>query len=384
MDKKIRVCHIRDSSGMFGAERVIITLLRNIDTSKFLPSAVLQKKEPSLNRALLEELQNIGIECFEISVTGKFDFRAISRLRYYLVTRNIDIIHTHDFKSNLYGLLATRGTGIKRVVTVHGSTRDSLKKRLYLYLDERFICTRFDKVIAVSKDMLPHLAKRKVKSSQVAVIQNCFDPSLLIKTTRKNKSVIPGESNHTFIFAVVGRVYPDKGHRFFLEAFAKLLSENYKISAWIIGDGPGVMEVESLIEYLNLKESVSMCGRIENMVSVYHSINCLVISSLTEGLPYVLLEAMFFGVPVVATRVGDIPDIIKDSESGVLVDPASSDELFRGMKQILAHPQKADSYASKASEIVRERFSYKRMLEETEEVYQQILKRKENQKCLSS
>ena len=136
---KTKVTHIRTSHGVFGAERVILGLLKKADTDKFDVSVTLVNSEEGLNDDFLNEIQELGIKAENFLLNGRFDWNGLKKLRQYIISQEFDIIHCHDFKANFYGLSATLGTNVKRVATHHGSTKDSLLLKFYLGINEYFL-----------------------------------------------------------------------------------------------------------------------------------------------------------------------------------------------------------------------------------------------------
>ena len=205
------------------------------------------------------------------------------------------------------------------------------------------------------------------------IIQNGLDFSLLEKTTGSNESqtgiIIP--SDHK-VFAVVGRLFPDKGHRYFIEAVTSLRKTYPKITGLIVGDGPSMEEIRQHIERVGQQENIILCGVRSDMNEIYKSIDCLVISSLREGLPYVLLEAMAHRVPVIATPVGDIPLLITEQKTGYIVPTEDVDTLEQKMKIIIEQPHEAKELAHAAYELVQKKYSARNMAVKTEELYSEI------------
>jgi len=371
---KINVAHIRDSSGIFGAERVILTLHKNIDRSRFNFSLICMRRRDGRSERLIATAKRSDLTVFPVDVKGRFDISALREIRQILGEHSVSIVHSHDFKSDLYSLLASHHLKISRVATAHGSTRDSLLKKVYLFCDERILYGFLDRIIAVSEDVRNLLVRARVPSEKIAVIQNGLDSDLLMSEPdcKGTRQPLPTSKENT-VFAVIGRLYPDKGHRFFLQAFSNVQKRNPQIQALFVGEGPFREQIEKQIRELGLEDRVFLCGERSDMKWVYEHIDYIVIPSLREGLPYVLLEAMGSGIPVVATSVGDIPLLIDDAESGYLVPPGNIEMLCQRMEDLLNRHEEAALMAKKAKDVVREKFSAERMARHTEEVYQALV-----------
>ena len=373
---KPHIVHIRDSSGIFGAERVILTLAKNIDRTKFNLTILCLKRGDGGSDRLITEAHRHGIGVWNINVRGRLDMGAINRIRALFTREGVSLFHSHDFKSDFYGLLASLGTGIKRVATAHGSTRDSFLKRCYLFFNEMLIYPHFDRIIAVSQDLRDYLTHKRLSREKVVVIQNGLDISLLqLDEISDNSSQGPLRipSGHV-VFSVIGRLFPDKGHRFFLEAFASLRKKTPHIYGLIVGDGPARQDIAELIEKLKLADAVKLCGVRSDMKSIYALTDFLIIPSLREGLPYVLLEAMASKVLVVATSVGDIPFLIKDGKTGFLVPAGDVQSLKKRMEDLLADPRRSAEMAEVAFTHVTKKFSAEIMVSETEKLYNKLLR----------
>ncbi|MGD9897738.1 MAG: glycosyltransferase [Calditrichaceae bacterium] len=368
MMNKINVLLIKDSSGIFGSERVILTLLNNYDKDRFNISLLCMRRGDGKSDKLIEQASGIGAKVIPLNVTGRLDVSAIMKIRKILKKDAINIIHTHDFKSDFYGLAASINLPVKRIATAHGSTKDSLLKKTYLLFTERFIYHFFHGIIAVSNQIHRDLRKH-MSGKKVTVIQNGIDLSIL-----GNRG--PGENqpqlfteNGKKVFAVVGRLFPDKGHRFFINAFARVLNKFPDTAALIVGDGPAREEIESQISKMNLVNDITLCGVRNDMNDVYEKIDFLVIPSLREGLPYVLLEAMSKKIPVIATSVGDIPVLIQNEETGYLINPADETEIEKSMLDCLVDETRASRIADNAFNLVNQKYSGRKMVRDTESLY---------------
>jgi len=365
--------HIRDSHGIYGAERVILTLGKNIDKERYKFMILCMRRKDGGSEELMNKARRFGIQVIPVDVNGRIDLGALTRMRKIFKNNKISIIHSHDYKSDLYGLIASINLGIKQIVTVHGSTRDSLKKKLYLFITEQFIYRFVDRLIAVSEEIFQSLRKYH-PPKRIELVQNGIDLSVV----ENEKEGGEGEdafsiSNEHKVFGVIGRLFPDKGHRFFLEALSRVVMNHPSVMALIVGDGPARNEIAGQVRKLKLENCVQLCGVWSDMKRIYDKIDFLVIPSLREGLPYTLLEAMAYKVPVLASTVGDIPRLVQEGVTGYLVPPGDTEALVKGMNQLLTDPEKSKEMAEKAHFLVMGRFSADRMVSKTEEVYAKIL-----------
>jgi glycosyltransferase involved in cell wall biosynthesis len=371
--QKINVLHLRDSNGIYGAERVVLTLGRNIDTSKYNFILLCMRRSDGRSEELINAARKFNIKVLTVDIDSRLSIAGILKIRYLLKSHDIKIIHTHDFKSDFYALFASLFLGIRRIATVHGSTRDSLKIRLYLYLSERIIYRYYHKVLAVSQQLVGWLTKCGVDQSKIVVIQNGIDPSLIKEMSGENVKLDLALPPQSHIFAIIGRLFPDKGHLYFVEAFKEVLKVHKNIRAVVVGEGPYDKEIMNRIQELGLQKEILVLGFQQNMRAVYNIIDTIVIPSLREGLPYVLLESMVFKIPVLATAVGDVPLLIKNEQTGVLIPPGDGKALEKAMLAMLDRPDHYRQLAENGYQQVMERFSHKRMLQKTEVMYQELI-----------
>jgi glycosyltransferase involved in cell wall biosynthesis len=323
---------------------------------------------------LMDRAEKLGIHVIPLEVRGRIDLHAVGQIRKILKQYGVSIVHSHDYKSDIYALLAAMNLGIIRVITAHGSTRDSLIKRLYLSVTENVIYRFSDKIVAVSVDISQQLRGSGIRSESIEVIQNGLDSSLIEDESKnQNYEALTSILNGRTAFGVIGRLFPDKGHRFFVEAFANVLKTYPSIVALVLGEGPAKQEIMEDVGRRKLENHIHFCGARSDMKNVYDSIDFLVIPSLREGLPYVLLEAMVSEIPVLATAVGDIPALVRHEETGYLVDPGDAAALERHMVALLRDPAKARDMAKKGHRLVTREFSATRMVHHTEGLYRSLL-----------
>ncbi len=375
--KPVNILIIRDSSGIYGSERVILTLASRISREDFHTHLLCFRRGDQKSEPLIDLGREIGIEVIPIDIAGRFDLNALQAIRSIMKEKDISIVHSHDFKSNFYAALASANLNVIRIATAHGSTRDSLKKNAYLMLDEWFMYRFFDRIIIVSYRLSPELERKHLGKDKIIVIQNGLDLNLPQYIEQTDEPALPAPKG-SFIFAVIGRLFPDKGHKYFLEAFSLARRKHPSITGLIIGDGPERSHIGKMISGMGMADMVHLCGVRSNMNYVYRNIDCLVIPSLTEGLPYVLLEAMTNGVPVIATSVGDIPLLVRNQSTGYLVPPGDSCALARSMIDAIEDPCSSEQMALKGKQLVMEFYSADKMVKQTEDLYLDLLSKKIN------
>jgi glycosyltransferase involved in cell wall biosynthesis len=374
--EKITVVHMKDSRGLYGAERAILTLAKHIDKAQFDFVLLCLQSPDGLAKDLIREAKQLGIALEIVNVKGRLDIPAIGYIRRILKHHDVSILHTHDFKTTFYALLASLNLGIKRVVTAHGSTRDSWLMKAYLFLDEHIVYRFFDRIVAVAEHEAALIRGKGVAARKVEVIPNAIDLITAARETSAHASCpLPATDGRHNVCGVIGRLFPDKGHRFFLEAFEHVVQRHPAARAHIVGGGPLDDVLGREVRDRKLERHVCLCGVRSDMPEVYSELGFVVIPSLREGLPYVLLEALAHRVPVLATAVGDIPRLIKHGKTGFLAPPGDARALETYMLRLLHEPEEARVMAEAGYRLVVEQYPARRMVDATERLYTS-LKRK--------
>jgi glycosyltransferase involved in cell wall biosynthesis len=171
----------------------------------------------------------------------------------------------------------------------------------------------------------------------------------------------------------VGRLSVEKGVDIFLDAAARVLAHCPDTKFVVAGDGPDRAELDTLIDKLNIRDHVRMLGRCDDMPALYASLDIMVSASRREGLPIAVLEGMASRLPLVATAVGEVPTVIQDGRTGVLVPAADAELLAAAIVELLGDPQKRKRLGSAASQLVEDEFSAEQMTDDYLRVYENAI-----------
>jgi glycosyltransferase involved in cell wall biosynthesis len=318
-----------------------------------------------------------GIRAYSIPMRHKLDFGIVTKLRDNIAGENIDIVHTHGVRANLVGRLAARMAGVETVVTtVHSllvqDYPDMFSRLANMLIEKasRGLTTHF---IAVSGGLQKALVQQGIPEQRITVIYNGLNPQLFRKGDSAGKwRELAGFSPGTPLVAMVGRLHPVKGHRYFLRAAAEILKERTDVHFLVVGSGPERDRLEEYTRRLGIQEHVTFTGFVSDVSELMPDINLLIVPSLWEGFGLTALEAMAVGVPVVATSVGGLPEIVEHGTTGLLVPPADEAGLTRGIMWMLDHPQEAVEMAAAAKAVAEEKFTASAMARRTEEVYRRL------------
>jgi glycosyltransferase involved in cell wall biosynthesis len=314
-----------------------------------------------------------GVEVADIPERTGADPRTVWQLARELASFRPDLLHAHDYKTNLLGLILGRCFRIPVVTTLHGYVQRGGRLELY-YLLDRLSLPLMDHVISVSPDLDRHAGEARVARRRRSLIENAVDTDEYARRTdgaaaRARLGVPAGR----LLVGAVGRLSEEKGFDVLLRAAHRLLREGHDLGVVVAGEGEARPGLEALIAELGLGDRARLLGHQTDVKGLFEAMDLFVLSSRREGLPNVVLEALALEVPVVATRVAGVPRLIRDGENGVLVDPGSADDLARGMGRLLRDAGARARVAAAGRRTVVERFSFTNRMRKVRGVYDALL-----------
>jgi glycosyltransferase involved in cell wall biosynthesis len=357
---------------MYGAEAVILNMSRTLNEGSHASVLGVFSNSSNPNLQLHEVAAKEGIESHLISCRGQIDPTVIASIRELATRTNADIVHAHGYKADIYGYFALRGSGVPLVSTCHTWYDNNPLVTLYGMAD-RLVLRNYAAVVAVSDEVKQRLRKAGVREDKIHLVRNGID-------LRPFDNAIPSlrddsTSDHSPIVGLIGRLSIEKGVDIFLRAAAHVLVELPSTKFVVVGEGPDWDKLQSLIDELKLRESVSMLGRREDMPSVYASLEIMVSASRQEGLPMAILEGMASSLPLIATPVGDVPTVILDGHTGVMVPPEDPALLASAIMTLLRDPALRKRLGTAARKLIEDEFSADRMTADYLRVYEKAASR---------
>jgi glycosyltransferase involved in cell wall biosynthesis len=306
---------------------------------------------------------------------GPWDWRVVTRMLAICRRERATIWHGHDYKSNALGLLLRRFWPMRLVTTVHGWVKHTQRTPLYYRIDEMCL-PRYDAVICVSDDLRDRCLEIGVPRDRCVVIENAIDTNEFARRTdsdeaKRRLDVPPGR----LLIAAVGRLSAEKGFDLLIRATARLLESGLDVQLLIAGDGDAGTGLQRLADMLGMTDRVRLLGYVSDPRPLYEAADVFVLSSLREGLPNVVLEAMSLGVPVVATRIAGVPRLVRDGLTGVLVEPGSADALAAGLSRVLGDPHGRAALAAAGRRTVVDDYSFATRMQKVRAVYDGLLNR---------
>jgi len=369
----MRVLHLLSSSGVYGAEKMVVSLARGLQQlgcESVLGIFENQRKGPSEVATYMREQ---GLNTVVIPCNGKIDRTAANEIRRCINVYEISLLHSHGYKADLYGYVATRSMRFPVVATSHFWTRRTVALRIYARLDQ-YVLRQFDHVVAVSDQIAGEILAGGVSSEFVSVIDNGIDLAALQQPSRNCDAESRVRGKRTI--GAVGRLVDQKGFDYLLQAIPAVLKQFPETILLIVGEGPKRAKLEALASELKIADSVRFTGACNDMPRVYSSLDLFVLSSVDEGMPLALIEAMAVGKPVVATRVAAVPKLVLEGVTGRLVEPRDPAAISAAICELLRDPASCAKLGEAARARMEARFSSELMAERYLRLYRSVLKRR--------
>ena len=285
--------------------------------------------------------------------------RAVQRL---IRDHKLNLIETHGYKGHLIGYALSRFAGVPWVAVAHGWTSENWKIAVYNAL-ERFLLKRADAAVAVSPPLHETLLALRGEQGTHLV----FNAIELQEPTSR----VPDPQ--TLTLGVIGRFSPEKGQDVMIAALPQVLEQNPHVRLKIIGDGQERSALEGQAAQLGIEQHVEFTGWRSDMPEQYYSLDALVLSSRSEGLPFAVLEAMSYGVPVIATRVGAIDAVLTPDATGWIVEPGDEAALARGINTALADLQRLQAVGMAGRRSLHPKFSPDQRAAAMRQIYTEVL-----------
>lgn len=366
MDRPLRIAQVL-AAGPFGGLESVVRLLalglvergHDVDALVLLDGA---DDESQIGSAL----ETAGVRVHRLA-HGRSPLAERRGIRRALAALRPDVVHSHGYRADIQTGPGARAAGRPVVSTLHGFTGGGLKIRLYERL--QLACLRrYDRCIAVSASIGARLRAAGIAADRIQVVQNAWAPLAprLAADAARGALGLPPPGGGTPVIGWVGRLSAEKAPDVALAALLRI--EGTRPMLCFVGDGPMRVGLERTARAAGLGERVVFAGPHADAARLFSAFDVLALSSHTEGTPMVLFEAMDAGVPIVATRVGGIPEVL-DERCAWLVESASPPALANALEAALSDAAEAAARADRATRVLREGFSRAAWLDAHEALY---------------
>ncbi len=381
----MKILHLIDSAGLYGAEVMLLHLIAE-QIKQGLQPIIASIGEKGIDEKPLEkEAKKRGYRVKKFRMAPGPNYLGALNILRFAWHEGIDILHSHGYKGNiLFGFIPGKIRRIPIITTVHGytSTGNGLRRmRAYEWLDSKAL--RFmDAVVFVSNAMKSDSRFKHLNPSKVHVIHNGIP-----LTTSDSPSHAPSFSaldaadldqhildfcTNTFTLGSIGRLSPEKGYIYLVRALKIIRDKGHDVRLVIIGEGGERPKLEQEISRLGLRNHVLLPGYRANASAYLPYFDVFVLPSLTEGLPMTILEAIRAKVPIVATRVGGIPDILQEEKSCLFVRCKDPESLAGALIRFLEDPTLGKSLTDNASDVLSTQISINMTSMRYKQVYQKV------------
>ncbi len=363
----MKILHLRASNFYGGPERQLHFHSLNTRGSEF-DITIGSFSENGRTPQFLDVIAADGLATHTFPVKSAYDPAAISSLRKYLRDNMINILCTHDYRTHLIGFLAARGSNARWIVFSRGWTAENPKIKMFNLLDK--IIVRFARhIVAVSDSQAKRLNRIFIPRNKISVVHNAIDPDKFKDHPPVDLKARFGFPADSVICISGGRFSPEKGQIFLAEAAVRAIGENRSLRFIIFGDGPQLEIIKNAVARLGQLSHIYCPGFESDLIGCLKGADMLVNPSLSEGLPNIVLEAMALMIPVVATGVGGVPELITDGQNGLLISPADIESLADAILRMAGQPDLRHKIRLAAHQTINERFSFEIQTDKLKKIY---------------
>ena len=366
----MKVAQLIDSLRVGGAQKLLVTLAEAVQGRKDFDLSVISLRRQQQS-TIREELERLGVPVSCFPSRGLRDPVHLVRLARFLRSEGVDVLNTHLTYSNILGGLAARMAGVPVVATLHSigiTERRGARAREGL---ERLVLRRWARKLVAVGTVVADVHRERLAPVTIDVVPNAvpLPDAVPHDEIRAVRAEIAGDPSRTIVLSV-GRLADAKGYDHLLDAFAMVLKERPETFLAIAGRGALREELEAQIAELGLQDRAFLLGVRGDVPRLLAASDLFVNSSIREGLPVAVLEAMAAGRPVVATSVGDVPQVVVEG-TGVLVPPKQPDRLAQEMLALLGDDERRKALGQAAQDHVRNHYGVDAWVDRLMEIYRE-------------
>lgn len=367
---KIKVLHLIATNFVGGPEKQLLRHMECYDRSRY--EIVLGSyQEQGRPNPLLEAAAAAGHATLTINHRYLMDFSIIKTVREFIGGGDIDVVVSHGYKSNIVSHLAGRGILLGHGMYVRGWTAENLKVRCYNRLERPFL-RRADLVVTVARRKLDELETMGLPTSRLRYVANAVEIPGAVERPRVSLRDRYRLSDDVFLLVAAGRLSPEKGHRQLIQSLHLLKERRIRCTCVIFGDGPLDNTLRKMAGELGIEDTVRFAGFDPEWKSCLPQADLLINPSLSEVMPNVVMEAMAYGCPVMATDVGGVAELIVDNETGLLIPTGNPGVMADRIAECTENRDAMRQMALRAQAHMKDNFSFPKQAEKLQALYEEL------------
>lgn len=368
-----KVLHIQKVSSIAGSENHLLTLLPLLKEYGYIIEILIFTEKKQSSDLFVEKMKAKGIKTERFIIENKhFNPSLIPRLVKKIKQEKYDLVHTHLIHADLYGMIAAKIAGVKAIVSSRHNDNAFRRKfpwNLLINLNTKLA----DHLICISESLKQFSMKYEGTPEQkISVIYYGFKPQN--KPINSNLKKEFNWSEEITIIGIVARLIEQKGHSTLLKAMSQILPEFPPTKLVIIGDGTLRQSLEEYSKKLGINKQTHFLGYHQNAAEMMHDFDIFVHPSRWEGFGLVFLEAMAAKLPIIATNVSAIPEIVEDKTTGLLVPKDDEKALVKAISKLLSNPDLAKNMGEKGKKRLENYFTVDIMTQKIANLYEQLLR----------
>lgn len=375
--KRLKVLHVIDSGGLYGAEKVLLSLASEQIRQGSFPT-IASIGEPHCGEKPIETAaMRRGISVAPFRMRAGPNLPGVLHILRFVRRERFDVLHSHGYKGDIFfGFMPKWARRIPVVSTVHGWTGGNSRNKLAFYEWLDGVSLSFiERIVVVSESMQDHARlHRHVQKMRIVNNGIPWEENLSGEEDEQLDPRIVDFCQHGFVLGAAGRLSPEKGFGFLLDAFSEIAATHSDARLLILGEGNERSVLEAKARHLGIEARVLMPGFVNDLQRYLKLMQVFILSSLTEGQPMVILEAMRERIPVIASSVGGVPDMLSHGEAGMLVEAGSISSLAAAIRQIIKERGPATLRAERAVDLVRTKYSVAAMAYQYHEIYADLIR----------
>jgi glycosyltransferase involved in cell wall biosynthesis len=376
MSGPIRVLSLRNVVMFGGPDSTLLGWYAQIDRDRFDISLACFDNPGEPQADLVRGVRDLGIRTFTIPYGRRKNvFTAVRELVRIIRSERIDVLHSHDFRSDLLGWIAARWTGIPIMNTIYvWFGIHSVGKVKYIEAANRVVLRRFDGLNAICeatrRDTIQLYGFRPEKVTTVLSGIDVRNFDLEVDEAALRASI--GAAADDRLLPFVARIYPEKAHTYLLKAMVPVVAQFPKAKLVVIGDGPlrGALEQEA--RELGIADNVIFTGKRKDVPALLRIGEFMVHPTLAEGIPLAVYEGMAAGLAVVGTDVDGTPEVVRHEQTGLLVQPKDVPALSAAICRLLANPAASKAYGDAARKLMETDYSIAHATSQLEAYYERM------------